>query len=147
MGSGTKDPEITRLKKIDSDREGLLVKLSGGEYAKDENQKKKKKAAAVIEFQCDRERSGLEGLQTGDEDEGTSSTQTVVRRDDDEGEDGGDDDDGRSLKFVSFGPGDDDNYILKLDWKTKYACDDYLKEKQEEEAGGHWGFFTWLIIM
>lgn len=49
---------------------------------------------------------------------------------------------------MSFESGEDEeSYVLKLDWKTRYACDTYLRDHEEEKAGGHWGFFTWLIIM
>lgn len=61
--------------------------------------------------------------------------------------DDGDGDSSKSLQYVSFGQGDDDSYILKLEWRTRYACDNYKRDNDEKAAGGHWGFFTWLIIM
>ncbi|CAG8236042.1 unnamed protein product [Penicillium nalgiovense] len=42
---------------------------------------------------------------------------------------------------------DDDTYILQLDWRTKYACDEYEKEKGDTPSSKSWGFFTWLIII
>ncbi|KAL1962406.1 hypothetical protein VTN77DRAFT_9745 [Rasamsonia byssochlamydoides] len=151
LGHGTKDPEVTRLKKQDPDAEGLLVKLAGGEYREDPKSKKKD-AAAVIEFKCDPDRSGLEGL----EDVADSEEKRRRRRDED-GEDGGDKKDGgdekddgdekndnRSLQFKSFKLVDD-TYILRLDWRTRYACENYVRDNPK--SGGHWGFFTWLIII
>lgn len=134
MGYGAKDPEITRLKKLDSEREGLQVKLWGGEYLNDK--KEKKRAGAVVEFQCDPERSGLEGLHTQEDDEKRAQQITSDS-----------DSDAESLQFKSFGPGDDSTYILKLDWRTKYSCDNYLRDNKGKSSGGHWGFFTWFIIM
>ncbi|OOF95464.1 hypothetical protein ASPCADRAFT_207951 [Aspergillus carbonarius ITEM 5010] len=150
LGHGSKDPEITRLKKIDSAQEGILVKLSGGEYY-DEEQQKKKDAGAVIEFQCDPDRSGLEGLQTTED---TEAEERRRRRADENNENNnegngtiplGD----RSLQFTSFGPADDDSYVLKLNWRTRYACDNYKDEPDQQTGDGssHWGFFTWLIII
>jgi len=159
MGHGAKDPEITRLKKLDSSREGLLIKMSGGEY-KDESGKKKD-AGAVIEFQCDPDRTGLEGLQDIQDAKRKKKRQAaamaVAMADEGSGngngngngtnEDLNDDDPNKSLKFVSFGPGDDNSYVLKLDWRTKYACDNYVRDNKDNQSSGHWGFFTWLIIM
>ncbi|KKK14853.1 hypothetical protein AOCH_001770, partial [Aspergillus ochraceoroseus] len=141
MGGGAKDPEITRLKTLDSEREGLQVKLGGGEYT--DEQQKKKSAGAVIEFQCDPGRSGLEGLDAADisrllriRDEGESDQPSP--------EDGSNPD--SSLQFKSWGPSDDDSYVLSLSWKTRYACDDYVKNR-DQDSSSHWGVFTWLIII
>ncbi|KAL4895653.1 autophagy-related protein 27 [Aspergillus ambiguus] len=159
MGHGTKDPEITRLKQADADREGLQVKLAGGEYIDDDH--KKKDARAVIEFQCDPDRSGLEGLsdvrrkdkdEDADDDEPEEDEKQERRRlrRDDGDKDGEPPSDGGdrspSLSFKSFGPADDDSYVLRLDWRTRYACDHYLEDKKGDSSG-HWGFFTWLILI
>jgi hypothetical protein len=143
LGHGSKDPEITRLKKLDSDREGLLVKLTGGEYRGDDNKGKKKAAGAVIEFVCDPDRSGLEGLV----DEDDMKRSAVAEDEDDSSRD-------KSLSFKSFGKADDDSYVLKLDWRTRHACDEYKggdgkddDDNREDASGSHWGFFTWMIIM
>ncbi|KAL3463234.1 autophagy-related protein 27 [Aspergillus heterothallicus] len=160
MGHGAPDPVVKRLKKLDSDREGLQVELKGGWYpVGDKGKRKHKDASAVIEFECDPDRSGLEGLVAE-----TSESKLRVREEnkgdggDDkngEGEGGGDDegkeplDDGsrpeRSLQYKSFGKADDESYVLRLNWKTRYACDDYALSR--ENSSGHWGFFTWLIII
>lgn len=136
LGHGAKDPEITRLKQLDPDREGLSVRLGGGQYL--DNEKAKKDAGAVIEFQCDPTRSGLEGIST---EEDTAEKEQL--RATEEGEIG---DKSRSLRFQSFGPANNESYVLKLDWKTRYACDDYLSSKKGGSSN-HWGFFTWFIVI
>lgn len=134
VGHESKNPEITRLKKADPDREGLSVRLWGGQYIDDD--KAKKDAGAEIEFQCDPTRSGLEGLETIEDPAANTK-------------DAGDNSNGdqlRSLQFKSFGPSDNNTYLLKLDWKTRYACDDYLSSKKGSSSSS-WGFFTWFIVM
>ncbi|KAL5338457.1 autophagy-related protein 27 [Aspergillus crustosus] len=152
MGHGAKDPEIKRLKEIDAEREGLRVRLSGGEYPVGD--KKTKDAGAVIDFECDPDKSGLEGL--------AENVKRLLRAraesedgngDEKEGNEDGEDklpfyngsNPDRSLQFKGFGKGEGDTYVLELNWKTRYACDDYLKNR--EPSSGHWGFFTWLIIL
>ncbi|GAD94305.1 autophagy protein Atg27, putative [Paecilomyces variotii No. 5] len=160
MGHGSIDPEVTRLKQLDSTQEGLLVKLNGGEYREEPTKPKSKKgASAVIEFQCDPDRTGLEGLKDIKDDDEKQERRGIKRDDDDKDKDGGDnkDDDkdgkdgdpkiSRSLSFKSFGPGDDKSYVLKLDWKTKYACDNHVRDNKGSNSSSHWGFFTWLIII
>ncbi|PYH45819.1 autophagy-related protein 27 [Aspergillus saccharolyticus JOP 1030-1] len=148
MGHGSPDAEISRLKQSDSEREGLLLKMSGGSY--EDSAGKKHTAKAVIEFQCDPDRSGLEGLRTADEaqmrarDESGDNDNTPNPPQDDSGSGSGNS--GSSLRFKSFGPVDDDAYVLRLDWTTRYACDKYL-EGNRGDSSSHWGFFTWLIIL
>ncbi|KAK1144691.1 type II membrane protein [Aspergillus melleus] len=132
VGHGSKETEITRLKTDDSDQEGLRVRLSGGSYENEDG--KKKSAGAVIEFQCDPDRSGLEGL-TPQADDGPEDEEKQRR-----------DEDRRSLQFKSFGLVDDDSYVLRLDWRTRYACDNYVDDNKGDSSS-HWGFFTWLIII
>lgn len=145
LGHGKKDPEVTRLKKNDPDADGLLVKLTGGEY-RETPKSEPKETAAVIEFQCDPDRTGLEGLEdvAETEDDGEEKRRRD-KGDEDEDEDDTDKENaGRSLKFRSFKLVDD-TYILRLDWRTKYACENYVRDNPK--SGGHWGFFTWIIIM
>ena len=57
-------------------------------------------------------------------------------------------DDGKSLTFVSYGSIDDKTDVLRLNWRTKYACEDFEDDDDESSSkGSHWGFFTWFIIM
>ncbi|KAL4909823.1 hypothetical protein BDW74DRAFT_143803 [Aspergillus multicolor] len=153
MGQGALDAKVTRLKNEDSDREGLRVKLSGGKYEEPVT-KKKKNAGAVIEFECDPGRSGLEGLveeepkrlRTREEgkDEGDGNGEGDGNEEEKEPFSDGSDPD-RSLQFKSFGMADDDTYVLSLNWKTRYACDHYSEGRGS--YSNHWGFFTWLIII
>ncbi|OKL64398.1 hypothetical protein UA08_01127 [Talaromyces atroroseus] len=150
LGGGSKDPEVTRLKTQDPSTEGIRVKLSGGQI-KDDDSKRSKPASAVIEFQCDPDRTGLEGLKN-DDDIDEQETKNKMSRDGN-GDDGDSDSDPkedktRSLQYKSFDLIDDKSYVLRLDWKTKYACENYKRENPAESTGsGHWGLFTWLIII
>ncbi|PGH28237.1 hypothetical protein AJ80_00128 [Polytolypa hystricis UAMH7299] len=128
----TMDPKVTRLKSIDSEREGLRIELRGGSVP---FTKKGRKQQAVIEMICDPERSGLD-----DEKE-----ETTEKRDERQsGDKEKDVDTSKSLRFKSYGAVDDID-VLRLDWLTKYACEDYKEEEGENTQ--HWGFFTWLIII
>ncbi|KAF7593284.1 hypothetical protein BBP40_011742 [Aspergillus hancockii] len=122
LGHGSKDPEITRLKKLDTSEEGLLVKLSGGNYVDDEG--KKKDAGAVVEFQCDPERTGLEGLKTTNDDRDEKEKKRRRREEGDkDGKEQPPTDRSQSLEFKSFGKADDDSYVLKLNWRTNlFLC-------------------------
>lgn len=133
-GGGNLDAQWTRLSTspshADSEKEGLRVELNGGVY-------NKRKQTAIIELICDKERTGLEGeidpedqYESRDEDPAEGSPKAA------------------SLIFLKYGPttDDSDSDVLRLEWRTKYAC-----EGQRDEEGGsrssHWGFFTWFIIV
>jgi hypothetical protein len=55
-------------------------------------------------------------------------------------------DNDKSLRFCGYdiedGPKDKKIRTLRLEWRTKYAC-----ENVNDDGGSHWGFFTWFIIM
>lgn len=152
---------------------GLRVTLHGGQYPF--NSKGGRKQVAVIEFVCDRDRTGLEGLE-GDTaavllaEKGEAAADDDGDNDDDEGgdtpghNDDDDDDDKdnekenkKSLRFISYGPTTSksaaDTDTLRLQWRTKHACkasgskDDDDKTSSPKPKGNHWGFFTWLVIM
>lgn len=137
------DSVPTRLKYSessgDTEKEGVRVQLSGGSYDGKEQK-------AIVEFVCDQERTGLEGLE-GDEPGKEESRRRgrMSRRNDEEKGDG---DDKSSLKFISY---KDEAVktevwgVLRLEWRTKYACEKVASGTPA--AGGSWGFFTWLIIM
>jgi hypothetical protein len=109
--------------------------LKGGSYAK-------KDQRAIIEFQCDEDRSGNEG-----------SEEKKRRRDGEEDDSKSDDEEKStsSLTFVSYGALDDKTDVLRLNWRTKYACEDHADRDDEDGEGGSqkasWGFFTWFILM
>lgn len=136
-GSGRSlDPHFERLKETDTASDGLRMILKGGSYAK-------KDQRAIIEFQCDENRSGNEG------------NEEEKRRRDDKKDKSGDEEDKNnpsSLTFVSYGELDDKTDVLRLNWRTKYACEDHAdRDDDDDEDGGNkkggWGFFTWFILM
>ncbi|KAJ5704158.1 hypothetical protein N7493_011296, partial [Penicillium malachiteum] len=137
VGEGSKDPVATPLREINEDEEGLRLRMSGGEYPVETD--KTRPAAAIIDFVCDPDRSGLEGVPSIQDENGDKD---MRRRD---GEDAVRD---PSLTVKSFGPDADDTYILKLDWRTRYACYDYQGGNSgDANSSQHWGFFTWMIIL
>lgn len=145
---GSLDPKATRLKTSDVDAEGIDIEMHGGRH----NERKQK---AVVSLVCDKKMTGNEGF---DED---NKVRSIVRRDDDDDndddDDGGDNDAPRyvqdpenALQFVSYGEvyeGKDHIDVLKLTWRTQYACEDFEGGKDEESKKPGWGFFTWFILM
>ncbi|KAI9820530.1 MAG: hypothetical protein M1832_003721 [Thelocarpon impressellum] len=134
------DAQVTRLKTSashgDAEKEGLRLEMHGGEY-------KKRKQKAVIEFLCDSEAEERRRLKPRRE---------AIDADEDDDDDDDDDDDpvdeNNRLKFISYGPVDDDakEDVLRLEWTTKWACEGQT-ERDEGDSKGHWGFFTWFIII
>ena len=173
------DAQWTQIKssssKSDTAKDGIRVELHGGQFPFDEKDGRKQRA--VIEFLCDRDRTGLEGLAGADADGGKSSDKKNSERrrenkETKEGDDGGDDkdapkdgsgdegsgkgdkaDDKKSLKFIHYGPtsGDAQEDTLQLQWRTNHACEgvrgDNDKGGGSKSKSSHWGFFTWFIIM
>ena len=142
---GALDPKWTRLKtsasNADRAKEGLRLEMNGGSF-------EKKKQKAIVEFIC----------QPGskDVDRKRDEFSRPYEEDDDEknGNEGGEDeqtgevaDDGRGgkLEFISW-EDEKDVMVLRLEWDTKYACED-AKDSGGDSSSGHWGFFTWFIIM
>ncbi|KIW18822.1 hypothetical protein PV08_03111 [Exophiala spinifera] len=127
------DPKVTRLKAQDVNANGLQIELNGGYYHKN-------KQRAVIQLQCDPDRTGNEArrLKRAEEDD-----------DNDEEEEDGDNEQNStsSLSFVSYGPveGKEKIEVARFNWKTKYACEDYADSDEAKQAG--WGFFTWFILI
>jgi len=101
----------------------------------------KKDQRAIIEFQCDEDRSGNE-----------ETEEKKRRRDGEEDKSKGDNEkkSTSSLMFVSYGELDDKTDVLRLNWRTKYACEDHADRDEDGEGGSQkagWGFFTWFILM
>lgn len=119
----------------DSEKEGLLVEMNGG--FKTENNKKKPQKA-IIEFLCDKTRTGLENLP----DPQDRYTEAVLRREDGEG---AGNDTTPSLEFLKYKE-EEEIDVLRLRWRTSHACES-SKEEEEKKKGERWGFFTWFIIM
>jgi len=112
------------------------LEMGGGRYSEDD--KKEQRQKAVVVFLCDK---GPEERRRG-----------VSRRDDEEeegGEDHGkkkiDDGEGGTLSFLSYEVVGDEK-VLSLEWHTKYACEG-AEQGGGKSSGGHWGFFTWFVIM
>lgn len=130
--TGALDPQYERIKTSsshsDADKEGVRVTMNGGEY-------NKRPQRAIIEFICNQNRTGEEGnLSAGHGKEGSV--------DDDKDEDGFC---MPSLSFTSYGADPDDKMdILRLQWETKYACEE---RSDEDGMKPSWGFFTWFILM
>ena len=102
---------------------------------------------AIIEFVCDKERTGLEGDEKDDRDKDEDDTEDEKFRRREE-EDETDSPKGKSLKFNSYKEEKLDKKtvgVLRLEWRTKYACED--ASGGLGESSGRWGFFTWFIIM
>lgn len=129
------EERVQRLKTsgeaYDTGKEGLRVTIGGGLYEGDEQQ-------AVIDFVCDPNRTGLEGDETS-EDGGKEKRM--------EGEEEKEKDK-KSLTFISYSKENDKKgHVLKLEWKTKYACETVSGGDRTPDQGSSWGFFTWFIIM
>jgi len=141
-GGGDMDAKWTRLSTSpsygDSEKEGLRVELNGGVLGTGRDKRAQK---AIVEFLCDRERTGLENLW---EPEDKYEDSGVRRRAEEDGEE--DDKNSPSLQWLKYEEGSGDTDILRLEWRTKYACEG-SKEEQDAERSSHWGFFTWFIII
>lgn len=118
------DPKVTRLKEQDVNADGLQIEFNGGYY-------NKRKQRAVIQLQCDKERTGNE-------------ERRKRKRDDKEEEE---EPSTSSLTFVSYGPveGKEQMDVVRFNWRTKYACEDYADSDEAKKTG--WGLFTWFILM
>lgn len=143
------DPKYERLEDMPgSDMTGLRLELHGGEYMK-------QKQMAIIDLQCDPERTGNEKspVKKGKNDDGKKVRNAESDDGDDSGDDDDDDDDHNSLRFVSYKK-EEDTQVLRLDWRTKYACTTYEDDDDDDSSGSgkdgtskHWGFFTWFIVL
>jgi hypothetical protein len=120
------NPKVTRLKTssshADSQQEGVRIEIGGGNYLK-------RKQKAVIEFICTK---GETEKRDGDEQERESQEEV-------------DDGQGGTLKFLNYGSADQEEDILRLSWRTKYACED--AEDSGEGSSGGWGFFSWFFFL
>lgn len=141
------DSEVYRLKDsrshTDSDKEGLILELSGGSFPL---QKSGKKQKAIIEFLCDPDTDGTDAEKddTPSEDDDKETERLAKRAD-------GKEEKGSPMKFVSYkdekvGKDDQDWGVLRISWTTKHACENAINEPSPKK-GSSWGFFTWFIIM
>ena len=124
----------TSKSNADVGKEGLRIELHGG-FRKENDKIRPQKA--IIEFACNRERTGLENLPKPEDD----YDEVKDKRDEEKtGDDGT-----PSLKFEKYG--DEEGIdVLRLEWRTMYACEDF-KDGEDKAKAAHWGFFTWFIIV
>ena len=107
--------------------------MHGGKYDK-------RKQKAVVELICQRDTEKSIRSREVDDDDDDENDETKEKVDDGAG---------GSLQFISYGPGNEDEDILRLKWNTKYACED-AKDAPDGDGGkkrAHWGFFTWFIVV
>ncbi|KAK3314769.1 autophagy-related protein 27 [Apodospora peruviana] len=147
----------TSESKDDSDKEGVRVTLKGGLYQSREQR-------AVVEFLCDRNRTGLEGEWDSEDKYEPGQAEEKRRRAEEGGGDGDDkkpppeDEVGfeeRQLKkenaalvwegYKRSPDGKMDTLFLK--WHTQYACETGVEQPSADEESRHWGFFTWIVIL
>ena len=121
----------TRLKDTDSSEDGLQLELWGKKYGGSMQK-------AVIHLQCDPKRTGNDDAE--DEDD---NKRAAADEDDNK-------DTGRDLQYVSYGDVETRDGIMKvlrLNWRTKYACENYKDGNDSVDASEGWGFFTWFVLM
>ena len=124
---GALDPRWTRLKSSESsadrNKEGIRLQMGGGK-AHGQDQK------AIVEFLCIAKQG--EKTLTAENKEDHKYGSAV-----DDGHDG-------TIEILSW-EDEKDAKVLRLQWKTRYACED-AKDEGSSSSGG-WGFFTWFILM
>ena len=120
------DPKWKRLKSSDSpddrEKEGVRLEVNGPKH-------EGKKQKAFMDFICIPKQEEEKIL----DDDPDKSGEEV------------DDEHGGNIKFRSWDE-EGDAKVLRLDWHTWYACEDAVKGN-DRSSGGHWGFFTWFILM
>ncbi|KAL6707509.1 type II membrane protein [Coniothyrium glycines] len=141
----------------DADREGVRAELHGGRLPFDDK-KNGVNQRAIIEFVCDPERTGLEGDEKDDgehEDEPKENDSKdedkkegkLRRRDEGKGKCV---DSNSSLRFCGYQKETPQKDItvqtLRLEWRTKYACEN-AKNEPSDDKSAHWGFFGWFFII
>ncbi|KAG9191566.1 hypothetical protein G6011_10300 [Alternaria panax] len=156
----------------DAGLEGVRATLNGGRFPFD-SKREGVNQRAIIEFVCDKERTGLEGdemdkspHEDGDKDDADDADDKDGKdakntKDDDQGDGKKQDklqprednakskcaDNDNSLRFCGYDletEGKDKSVqTLRLEWRTKYACAD----APSPDGGSHWGFFGWFFII
>lgn len=136
----------------DSEKEGLRLSMNGGVHEVGDKRRPQK---VIVEFICDKTRVGDENLwDPTDKYEGEGVVDEHAEKGDDsdtpkDGEKDGETGDKAkepSLILKTYDSSGTDMDILRLTWRTKFACLDAGDEK-DSTKNAHWGFFTWFIIM
>jgi len=144
-GGGNLDSKWQLLKEStsheDSAKEGLILEMNGGFKNGDGGKKRKQKA--IVEFLCDAGRTGLEHLPTPEDPYEEAKKKRVVEDKDSPDNSGEEkpDDNQPSLEFLRYDTDGTDADVLRLRWRTKYAC------PGENPQAEHWGLFTWFLII
>ena len=149
-------PKFTRLKASagnTEEKEGLLIELHGGKHPDDRSGVPQK---AIVELLCDQDWTGNEGFEQDAKtlDGGSYRSMGSATDDDDDDDDAPelpDLDKGKALQFIRYTMGADEKVkVLRLQWKTKYACEGAADSGDGDNGAsdsGSWGFFTWLLII
>lgn len=141
---GVLDPKPLRLKGSDStsdrEKEGVRITLHGGKH-------EKQKQKAIVEFLCQRDGKREEVRRRADEEEDDEDGGAGKGVEHDDSGETQDDGHGGTLKLVSWDVEEEDTKVLRLEWNTKYACEDSDGKDDSGSSSSHWGFFTWLIVM
>ncbi|PBP27474.1 autophagy protein Atg27 [Diplocarpon rosae] len=130
----------------DSEKQGLRLTMNGG-FTNEDGAKRPQKA--IIEFQCDQKRSGIDNLwESEDKYETRKAKRAEEAEEMDDGEEGDAEEDPNTpdLQFVRYDVSPENEGTLRLQWRTKYACEK-VEGGGEEQAKPGWGFFTWFIII
>lgn len=166
-GGGHLDPKLTRLKTsestADSQKEGVRISLFGGRHQLGSGGREQR---AIIEMVCDRSLKGTEGEWSPQDDKyervppeteeaGGEDAAGRLRRADEGEVDRTEhqllkgDANGTALVFDSYGPMADngDVDVLRLTWRTEYACEGNSDAGSGGGGSEHWGFFTWVFFL
>lgn len=125
----------------DSQKEGLRLSMYGGTHKVHDEKRPQK---VIVEFLCDKTRRGDENLWVPEDKYGKKK-----RAEGDDAEkpkEGESDGNEPSLKFLSYNTSRTDTDILRLEWRTKFACLD-ASDEPTPTPNRSWGFFTWFILM
>ena len=106
-----------------------------------------KKQKAIVEFECGDSEEEERRRELSRPVSVEAKTVGRISAADKEGKNGEEvhDNAGGWIKFWSWEV-EEDVKVLRLKWITKNACED-TKDAGNGSGSGHWGFFTWLIIM
>jgi hypothetical protein len=108
----------------ESSKDGVILELNGG---------------VRFDDGVNKNRTGLENLPNPNYEENVAARGAIAKLE--EGEKEPELDGEPSLKYLKYDTDRKDIDILRLEWRTKYAC------SPEDTPSQHWGFFTWFIIM
>merc|ERR1712000_678909 len=149
-----------------SKKEGVRLVLKGGKHPMSGPIKQRRPQEAVIEFLCDKEKTGLENEWRSEDryDGDDGKKDGKAKRDDKkDGDENNDDDDGTesgvehqlkkegaALVWEGYSVNEKkDADVLRLTWYTKHACEsrEDSGDDGDSDNSSHRGFFTWMVII